>query len=44
MAQVGHGNGRGKKSETGEEGSYHIAQVGPRDRGRKKSKAGTSVS
>ena len=28
---------------TREDGSYHTAQVGPGDRGRKKSKAGTSV-
>ena len=38
MAQVGHGGGRRKKSKTGEDGSYHTAQVGPGDRGRKKSK------
>ena len=36
--QVGHGNGRRKKSKTGEDGRYHTAQVGPGDRGRKKSK------
>ena len=29
---------RRKKSNTGEDGSYHTAQVGPGDRGRKKSK------
>ena len=27
-----------KNSKTGEDGSYHTAQVGPGDRGRKKSK------
>ena len=37
MAQVDHGDGRRKKSKTGEDGSYHTAQVGPGDRGRKKS-------
>ena len=35
MAQVGHGDGRRKKSKTGEDGSYHTAQVGPGDRGGK---------
>ena len=34
---------RRKKSKTGEDGSYRIAQVGHGDRGRKKSKTGTSV-
>ena len=34
----GHGDGRRKKSKTGEYGSYQAAQVGPGDRGRKKSK------
>ena len=38
MAPVGHGDGRRKKSITGEDGSNHTAQVGPGDRGRKKSK------
>ena len=37
-AQVGHGDGRRKKSKTGEDGSYHTAHAGPGDRGRKKSK------
>ena len=37
-AQVGHGVGQRKKSKTGEDGSYHTAQVGPGDRGREKSK------
>ena len=36
--QVGHGDGRRKKCKTGEDGSYHTAQVGIGDRGRKKSK------
>ena len=27
MAQVGHGDGRRKKSKTGEDGSYHTAHV-----------------
>ena len=31
-----HGERRRKKSKTGEDGSYHTAQVGPGDRGRKK--------
>ena len=43
MAQVGHGDGRRKKSKTGEDGSYNTAQVGPRDRGRKKSKKGMDL-
>ena len=30
-------NGRRNISKTGEDGSYHTAQVGPGDRGRKKS-------
>ena len=34
---VGHGDGLTKKSKTREDGSYHTAQVGPGDRGRKKS-------
>ena len=38
MAQFGHVDGRRKKSKTGEDGSYHTAQVGPGDRGCKKSK------
>ena len=38
MAQVGHGDGWRNKSKTGEDDSYHTAQVGPRDRGREKSK------
>ena len=38
MAQVGHGDGRRKKSKIGEDGSNHTAEVGPGDRGRKKSK------
>ena len=40
MTQVGHGDGRRKKSKTGRDGSNHTdqAQVGPGDRGRKKSK------
>ena len=38
MAQVGRGYGQRKKSKTVEESSYHTAQVGPGDRGRKKSK------
>ena len=36
MAQVGHGDGRRKKSKTGEDGSYHTALVGPGNRGRAK--------
>ena len=36
--EVGHGDGRRKISKNGEDGSYHTAQVGPGDRGRKKSK------
>ena len=35
---VGHGDGRRKKSKTGEDGSNHTAEVGLGDRGRKKSK------
>ena len=27
MAKDGHGDGRRKKSKTGEDGSYHMAQV-----------------
>ena len=38
MAQFGHGDGRRKKSKTGDDGSYHTAHVGPGDRGRKKRK------
>ena len=38
MAQFGHGDGRRKKSKTGEDSSYHTAQDGPGDRGRKMSK------
>ena len=37
MAQFGRVDGRRKKSKTGEDGSYHTAQLGLRDRGRKKS-------
>ena len=33
-----HGDGRRKKSKTGEDGTNHTAQVGPGDGGRKKSK------
>ena len=33
LAQVSHGDRRRKKSKTGEDGSYHTAQVGPRSRG-----------
>ena len=36
--QFGHGDGRRKKSKTGEDGSYHTAQVGPGDRGKSKKK------
>ena len=32
-----------KKSKTGEDDSYHTAQVGPGDRGRKKSKKGMDL-
>ena len=42
-AQVGHVDRRGKKSKTGEDGSYYTAQVGPGNKKRKKSKTGTSV-
>ena len=39
MAQVGHadghGDGQNKKSNTGEDGSYHTAQIGLGDRGAK---------
>ena len=42
-AQVGHRDGRRKKSKTGGDGSYHTAQVGPGDRGRKKSKNGLDL-
>ena len=38
MAQVGHGDGRRKKSKTGQDGSYHTSQIGLGNRGRKKSK------
>ena len=41
--QVGHGDGRRKKSKTGEDGSHHTAQVGPSDRGKKKKSTETSV-
>ena len=37
-AQVGHGEGRKKKSKTGEDGSYYTAQIGLGDSGRKTSK------
>ena len=37
-AQVGHGEGQKKKSKTGEDGSYHTAQIGLGDRRRKKNK------
>ena len=42
MMQLPNGSGwqRRKKIKTGENGSYHTAQVGPGDRGRKKSKKG----
>ena len=42
MMQLPNGSGwpRRKKSKTVENGSYHTAQVGPGDRGRKKSKKG----
>ena len=42
MIQLPNGSGwpRRKKSKTGENGSYHTAQVGPGDRGRKRSKKG----
>ena len=33
-APVSHGDGRRKRSKTGEDGSYHTAQVGPGSRGR----------
>ena len=29
MAKVGHGDGRRKKSKTGEDGSYHTAVLSP---------------
>ena len=40
MMQLPNGSGwpRRKKSKTEENGSYHTAQVGPGDRGRKMSK------
>ena len=40
MTQLPNGSGwpRKKKSKTGKNGSHHSAQVGPGDRGRKKSK------
>ena len=38
MAQVGHGDGQKILITTGEDGSYHTAQVGPGDRGRQNSK------
>ena len=37
MVAVGHGDGRKKKSLTGENGRNHTAQIGLGDRGRKKS-------
>ena len=37
-AQFGDGDGRRKKSKTGENGSYETAQVGPEDRGRRRAK------
>ena len=40
----GHGGGRRKNSKTGEDGSYHTAQVGPGDRERKKSKKGMDLN
>ena len=33
MARVGHGDGRRKKSKTGEDGSYHKSQIGPGEDG-----------
>ena len=42
-AQVGHGDGRKKKSKTGEDGSYDTAQIGLGDRRRKKSKNGLDL-
>ena len=36
MAQVDHGDRQRKKSKTGEDGSYHIVQVGPGVKGSKK--------
>ena len=46
MMQLPNGSGwpRRKKSKTGENGSYHTAQVGPGDRGRRKSKKGMVVN
>ena len=35
---VGHGYGRRKKSKTGEDGSYHTAQVGPGERKKEEQK------
>ena len=43
-AQVGHRDGRRKKSKTGEDGSYRTAQVGPGDTGRKRSKNGLNMT
>ena len=40
MTQFVHGDGRRKKSKTGEDGSYQTAQVGHGDGRTKKSKTG----
>ena len=40
MGQFGHGDGRRKKSKTGEDGSYNTAQVGPGDRKKAKKRIG----
>ena len=43
IAQVGHGDGLKKKSKTGEDGSYHTAQIVLGDRRRTKSKNGLDL-
>ena len=42
-AQVGHWDGQKEKSKTGEDGSYHIAQISLGDKIRKKSKNGLDL-
>ena len=39
-----HGDGRRKKSKTGEDGSNHTAQVGPGDGGERRAKKGNEFN
>ena len=43
-AQVCHGDGRRKKSKTGEDGSKHTAQVGPGDVEERRAKKGMNLN